>query len=116
MSHHLLTTIMNNEQKAKLAYLYSATPREINRLLTSRIIFHLQRLKSGYDAESLLKAQKILEEFIVNIEPTHPAADHLMKLYVYFWTELNKYRETKNYTDIEPLLPLLHDLADMWAS
>jgi flagellar protein FliS len=63
---------------------------------------------------NLLKAQDIINEFIITIDRSSPMADNLLRLYEYFNTRLIEANMKKMIEPAEEVLTHLLDLKETW--
>lgn len=106
---YLQTTVQTASPAQLLIMLYDGAIRFCRQAIEAI------KLQKFSDANTnLLKAQDIINEFIITIDRTSPIAENLLKLYDYFKLRLIEANTKKNIEPAEEVLGHLIELKETW--
>lgn len=114
-------TLNNGYDKYKENSIYTASPEELTLMLYNGLIkFIMQGQKAIDDKniqkahESIIKAQDIVNEFMVTIDQSYEIAKSLLALYDYMKRRLIQANIRKDKSILEEVLGMAKELRDTW--
>lgn len=114
-------TLNNGYDKYKENSIYTASPEELTLMLYNGLVKFIMQGQKAIDEkniqkahESIIKAQDIVNEFMVTIDQSYEIAKSLLALYDYMKRRLIQANIRKDKSILEEVLGMAKELRDTW--